>query len=137
MRQISIYTLFLLLTSGCRMTAPGNPENIEKVEQIQTPVTNIDLPGGIYGKWYLNKWTMYHTLSFGAKTVYVDNHIDSVFTVGYSLSGDTLILLDDKLGAYYKEKIIAITKDTLIIKSFGNTGDTLGYSRTIREWKNE
>jgi hypothetical protein len=90
----------------------------------------------IKGKWYLNKWTMYHTLVFSDKTVFVDNHVDSVFTVNYTVSNDTLILRDNDSTIQYKNKIVAITKDTLVIKSFGSGADTLGYSRTKREWQN-
>lgn len=90
----------------------------------------------IKGKWYLNKWTMYHTLAFNEKTVFVDNNIDSVFTINYSLANDTLVLRDNDSSIKYKSKIIAVTKDTLLIKSFGNKADTLGYSRTKREWRN-
>jgi hypothetical protein len=89
----------------------------------------------IKGNWYLNKWTMYHTLVFNDKTVFVDNHIDSVFTVNYSLSNDTLILRHYD-STIYKKKIIAITKDTLVIESLNNRKDTLRYSRIKREWKN-
>jgi len=93
--------------------------------------------GDITGKWYLNKWTMYHTLSFAETTVFVDNNIDSVFTLPYALSDDTLILQDNKSKVTYKEKIITLTQDTLVIKCFGNKQDTLGYSRTKKEWTNE
>jgi len=91
----------------------------------------------IKGNWYLNKWTMYHTLKFSDTTLFVDNHIDSVFYSNYSIHNDTLILRDNNLTVTYKEKIIALTQDTLIIKSFGNKQEFLGYSRTKREWKNE
>lgn len=91
----------------------------------------------IKGEWYLNKWTMYHTLSFADTTVFVDNHIDSVFTLNYSFANDTLILHDNNSKVTYKEKIITLTQDTLIIKSFGKHRDILGYSRTKREWTNE
>jgi hypothetical protein len=101
----------------------------KKSRQITTAV--------IKGEWYLNKWTMYHTLSFAEKTVFVDNHIDSVFTLPYSLSNDTLILHDNKSKVTYKEQIITLTQDTLVIKSFGNRQDILGYSRIKREWANE
>ena len=107
---------------------------LDSIDNIKTREINID---DIKGKWYLNKWTMYHTLSFADTTVFVDNHIDSVFYSNYSLHNDTLVLQDNDLRIKYKNKIIAITKDTLIIRSFGNGADTLGYSRTKREWKNE
>ncbi len=112
--------------------------------KFQTQLDSIDnrmirqiTKDDIKGNWYLNKWTMYHTLSFADTTVFVDNHIDSVFTLNYSLSNDTLILHDNKLRITYKEKIITLTQDTLIIKSFGNNQNILGYSRTKRKWINE
>ena len=107
---------------------------LDSIDNIKTRQITID---DIKGEWYLNKWTMYHTLSFADTTVFVDNHIDSVFYSNYSLHNDTLVLQDNELKIRYKNKIIAITKDTLIIRSFGNGADTLGYSRTKREWKNE
>jgi len=107
---------------------------LDSIDNIKTRQITID---DIKGEWYLNKWTMYHTLSFADTTVFVDNHIDSVFYSNYSLHNDTLVLQDNDLKIKYKNKIIAITKDTLIIKSFGNGADTSGYSRTKREWKNE
>ena len=107
---------------------------LDSLDNIKTRQITID---DIKGEWYLNKWTMYHTLSFADTTVFVDNHIDSVFYSNYSLHNDTLVLQDNELKIRYKNKIIAITKDTLIIRSFGNGADTLGYSRTKREWKNE
>ena len=91
----------------------------------------------IKGEWYLNKWTMYHTLSFANTTVFVDNHIDSVFTLNYSLLNDTLILKDNNSRVTYREKIINLTQDTLVLKSFGNNQNILGYSRTKRKWTNE
>jgi hypothetical protein len=106
---------------------------LDSIDNTKTPQITIH---DIKGKWYLNKWTMYHTLSFADKTVFVDNHIDSVFYSKYTLHNDTLVLQDNDLKIKYKNKIIAITADTLIIKSFGNSADTLRYSRTKREWKN-
>ncbi len=102
-------------------------DSIDNKENRQ--VTESD----IIGKWYLNKWTMYHTLSFAKTTVFVDNNIDSVFTLHYSLSHDTLTLHDNKSKLIYKEKIITLTQDTLVIKSIGNRQDILGYSRIKRE----
>jgi hypothetical protein len=107
---------------------------LDSIDNVKTQQITID---DIKGEWYLNKWTMYHTLSFSDTTIFVDNHIDSVFYSNYSLHNDTLILQDNDLKIKYKNRIIAITKDTLIIRSFGNGADTLGYSRTKREWKNE
>ncbi|WP_316786533.1 hypothetical protein [Pedobacter frigiditerrae] len=108
-----------------------------QLDSIDRRTTRQITTEDIKGEWYLNKWTMYHTLSFADTTVFVDNHIDSVFTLLYSLSKDTLILHDNKSNITYKEKIITLTPDTLIIKSFGEHRNITGYSRTKREWTNE
>ena len=108
-----------------------------KIPKEQFCATRQITTEDIKGNWYLNKWTMYHTLKFSDTTLFVDNHIDSVFYCNYSLHNDTLILRDNVSTVTYIEKIIALTKDTLIIKSFGKKQDILGYSRTKREWTNE
>lgn len=108
-----------------------------KIPKEQFCATKQITTADIKGNWYLNKWTMYHTLKFDEKTLFIDNHIDSVFYSNYFLDNDTLVLQDSDSTIRYKNKIIAITRDTLIIRSFGNGADILGYSRTKREWKNE
>lgn len=108
-----------------------------KIPKEQFCATKKITTEDIKGNWYLNKWTMYHTLMFGEKVLLVDNHIDSVFYSNYSLHNDTLVLQDSDSTIRYKNKIIAITKDTLVIRSFRNSTVILGYSRTKREWKNE
>ncbi|MBA4260084.1 MAG: hypothetical protein C0446_13045 [Chitinophaga sp.] len=95
---------------------------LESIDIIKKQKITID---DIKGKWYLNKWTMYLTLSFADTTVFVDNHIDSVFYSNYSLHNDTLILKDNDRTITYKNRIIAISNHTLIIKSFWNGADTL------------
>lgn len=126
MRHLIIYIFGLFLMISCR-------DKTRKEQFCKTKQINID---EIKGNWYLNKWTMYHTLAFAEKTVFVDNNIDSVFTVNYSLSNDTLVLRGNDSSIKYESKIIALTKDTLVIKNFGNKADTLCYSRTEREWSN-
>jgi hypothetical protein len=79
---------------------------------------------------------MYHTLDFSDNTVFVDNNIDSVFILKYNLIGDTLILEDNESNIT-KEKILHLTKDTLVINSFGKHQKINGYSKIKREWKNE
>jgi hypothetical protein len=108
-----------------------------QIDSIDKATTANNIIADIKGKWFINKWTMYHTLSFGDTTVFVDNHIDSVFTLLYSLSYDTLSFFDNKSNMTYHEKIITLTTDTLIIKSLRNKKDILGYSRIKREWINE
>lgn len=103
------------------------PEKFCETKQITS--------GDIKGNWYLNKWTMYHTLAFSDTTVFLDNHIDSVFSLHYAFFNDSLILWDTN-AIRYAEKVIAITNDTLVVKNFNDDGDTLRYSRLKRGWKN-
>lgn len=108
-----------------------------RLDSIDNTTTRQITNDDIKGEWYLNKWTMFHTLKFSDTTLFVDNHIDSVFYSNYSFHNDTLILRDNNSNVTYKQRIIALTTDTLIIKSFGKKQDILSYSRTKREWTNE
>jgi hypothetical protein len=108
-----------------------------QLDSIDNKATRRISTDDIKGEWYLNKWTMYHTLSFTDTSVFVDNHIDSVFTLNFYLSNDTLILKDNNSRVTYREKIIKLTQDTLVIRSFRKNQNILGYSRTKREWENE
>jgi len=83
------------------------------------------------GSWYLNKWTTSHTLIFSDKTVFVDNNIDTVFTLNYAISYDSLMTWA-KPNQKIKNKIINITKDSLILDGIGELKETRCYSRTKR-----
>jgi hypothetical protein len=76
----------------------------------------------IKGSWYLNKWTSYHTLIIRDSSIFIDNSVDTVFTIYYSLSDDSLITwrIPDKK---FANKIISITPDSLVID--GILGDKL------------
>ncbi len=91
----------------------------------------------IKGKWYQNIWTNYHTLDFSNESVFVDNNIDSVFTINYKIKKDTLNLFDTSKKINTNSKIILLTNDTLVIKGFLENKDTIKFSRKKREWKNE
>ncbi|HEX6180290.1 MAG TPA: hypothetical protein VFZ47_03545 [Chitinophagaceae bacterium] len=109
--------------------------NSDQAKEKSSLEISIDT-NNIKGNWYLNKWTMYHTLSFSGTTVFVDNHIDSVFTLNYAFSKDTLISKHSYLPVIYKNKIIALTKDTLVIEGFGEENNVLMYSRTKKDLRN-
>ncbi len=131
MRKLALFVSSLFLFIACGQL---NNRNANKAAR-SVEVRQIN-PGQIKGTWYLNKWTMYHTLIFSDSTLFADNHIDSVFTLNYSTAGDTLILRGSDSKIAYAQKIIAFSNDTLIIKSFDGSGDTLWYSKTKRPWKN-
>jgi hypothetical protein len=86
----------------------------------------------INGSWYLNQWTMYHTLQFDDSTVFVDNHIDTVFRSRYSISNDSLVLSVGKKGERSTHKILLLSPDSLVLQNFADGRDTLRYSREKR-----
>src|ERR1700741_5205898 len=88
---------------------------------------------GIKGAWYYNEWTLYHTLIFDNNTVYIDNHIDTVFTLNYSVSNDSLTLWNGQLPKPSICKILTLTNDTLILQGILDTKEIRGYSRK-RKW---
>jgi len=98
-------------------------------------IRNQNISTNIQGRWYLNRWTMFHTLDFTDKTVFVDNHVDTVFTLNYSVSHDTLITWSGNSDKKYKNKIIYITRDTFVINGFAGSADTINYSRIKSGWK--
>ena len=98
--------------------------------QAKKRITTADLEGN----WYLNKWTTYHTLIFSDKTVFVDNNVDTVFTLNYSLSNDTLITWTSP-ERKIKNKIISITKDNLTLDGIQDIKETRNYSRTKTEYE--
>jgi hypothetical protein len=83
----------------------------------------------IQGTWLHYKWTMYRTLMFDGSTVHIDNHVDTVMTNKYSISGDTLIIWVGQPDKPYKSKIITLTNDTLILQGILDINEIRGYSR--------
>jgi hypothetical protein len=89
----------------------------------------------ILGTWYLNEWTSYHTLRFTDSTVFIDNHIDTIFLLNYSVDMDTLRmspLYDNRQFANY---IIKLTKDTVLLKGLIDTKEKRTYVRNKDDWK--
>lgn len=84
----------------------------------------------LIGPWYLNKWTAYHTLIFSDTTVFVDNNVDTVFTLNYSLSNDTLITWSGQSTQKFKNKIIRLTKEELVLGGTQDITETRTYKRT-------
>ena len=87
-------------------------------------------PEDIKGHWRYNEGTCFNGLIFGDKTVFVDNRVDTVFTLNYSLSNDTLITWADNPNEKYKNKIISITKDSLVLEGIREISKTIVYKKT-------
>jgi len=84
------------------------------------------------GNWYLNKWEMYHTLSFGSdSTLMIDNHVDTLFLYKYALSKDTLWLMVKGVAAI-PNKIKLHSNEELIFENFLDEKKELRYTRTNR-----
>ena len=110
-RQLFILTVFVGLTAvSCGQT--------------KKEITTSD----IKGRWNQNETTSYNTLVFSDRTVFVDNRVDTIFTLNYSLSQDTLITWSDEKQKR-KSKIISITKDNLVLDGIGGWTKTIAYSK--------
>jgi len=88
-----------------------------------------DVLAEIKGTWYLNKWTSYHTLIFGDSTVFVDNNVDTVFTLNYFIANDSLITWSGQSNKKNSTRIISINKDTLVLDGIEGVTNKLDYSR--------
>lgn len=80
------------------------------------------------GTWHLNIWTLANNLSIDENTIAVDNHVDTVFRLQYQVSGDTLITWSVP-GHTFRNKILLISKDSLILDGFYNIAGTHRYAR--------
>ena len=82
------------------------------------------------GKWYLNKWTMYHTLDFSDSTVFCDNHVDTVFTLNYRVFEDTIETEHPHFPGKHKRRIKRLNGTELVLEGFHDSRAELIYSRT-------
>ena len=93
--------------------------------------------GDLEGNWYLNKWTTYHTLIISDSTIFVDNNIDTVFTLNYSVSDDTLKTWPTETNRIFKNKILKLTNENLIVDGIADIKELRTYSRKRTEFKND
>ena len=119
---ILAFSLLTFILDGC---------SDSKTASCNQPTTDIK------GTWYLNKWTDYHTLVFNDATVYVDNQVDTVFTLKYLIKADTLIVFAGQPTTQFKNKIVCLTKENLTVDGIGEVKETRTYSREKKEFKNE
>lgn len=82
----------------------------------------------IKGNWYIKNWTSYRDLIFSDKTVFVGYSGDTVFTLNYSLSHDTLLTWADRPNEKYRNKIITLTKDNLVLEGIREVAETRTYT---------
>ena len=121
MRKITYIIFLLIILQSCKKSNNKN---------LQINAENLK------GKWYLNKWTYYHTLDFDGDSIYVDNHIDSTFYLNYRLSKDTLITWSQNSTKLNKDRILKISKDTLVLNHFLNNKEEFNYSKTETKIEN-
>ncbi|PDS24183.1 hypothetical protein [Flavobacterium branchiophilum] len=129
--KIIIFIFFGLILYSCKNKS--SEDLLFETEKRESLNINED---ALNGKWYLNKWTYYHTLDINGDSIYVDNHIDSVFYLKYRLSKDTLITWSQNSKKLNKNRILKVSNDTLVFESFLNSKDEINYSRTEREMEN-
>lgn len=126
-----ILSCFTLAFFSCHIN-----NNSSKINVSATSVSQLRInPSDIVGSWYLNKWAPFHTLVFNEKTVWVDNNIDTVFSLNYEILHDSITTSLGLSGEKIKNKIITLTKDTLVLDGIYDMKDTLRYSRKNKEFK--
>ena len=84
----------------------------------------------VEGTWYLNQWTEFHTLTFDGYDLIADNNIDTIYRFQYQIAPDTLVLKDGWENIRHKNRIIKLTKDTLILDGIGQLIGRRTYTRT-------
>ena len=70
-----------LVSNELKSKSNSIAQNNDKTEKISNVNRLKDYRQFIKGHWYLNKWTTYHTLIFSDSSVFVDNNVDTVFTL--------------------------------------------------------
>jgi hypothetical protein len=94
-------------------------------------------PADIKGKWHLDQWTTFLRLEIGDSSIFVDNSVDTIFTVKYSISDDTLITYTPITNRQFKNKIILLTEDTLVLDGIMDVKETRHYSKLPRKHNEE
>lgn len=80
------------------------------------------------GRWYSNKWEMYHTLSFGSdKNIIIDNHADTIFRYKYMLDKNTLWLINETDSIPNRIKLH--NKEELVFENFLDEKKEVRYAR--------
>jgi hypothetical protein len=98
----------------------------KQAEDIPKNIVNTEL----IGTWYLNKWDLYHTLYIQDTThIVIDNHIDTLFYYTYDIKGDTLNLYQKYEELVNHNRILKLTKDSLVFENFLDKADVQRYGK--------
>lgn len=97
-------------------------QNVKRNDEISTL--------NLKGNWYLHQWTAYHTLKFSDSSIFVDNSGDTIFNLNYTLLNDTLTTWLPESNQKYKNKIIKLSKDSLVINGIHEAREIRTYTRT-------
>ena len=128
MKHLIIFIFGLVAIVSCNKSDRNDTQD----ETSQT--INVD---NLKGDWYLNKWTTYHTLMIDDSTIFVDNNTDTVFTLNYSVFGDTLKTWTAEKANIYKSKVLKLTSENLTLEGIAGIQEIRTYSQTKKEFENE
>jgi hypothetical protein len=81
------------------------------------------------GSWYCNEGVMFNTLKINDSTIFVDNKADTIFTMKYAVIHDLLIMWHPHNNTQFKNKIILLTKDSLVLDGIATLKMVRRYSR--------
>ncbi len=116
-------TIFSIWTSvGAQNSKAGTTMSRQEVLTMANSQT-------IKGFWSHPKWTVYRFLNFNDSVVYMNNNIDTIMPSKYKIVGDTLIIFGAQPVKLYKNKILLLRKDTLVLEGILDTKVIIGYSR--------
>jgi len=94
-------------------------------------------PKEIKGSWAASDVVMFTSLDVSDSTILVGNRADTIFTVRYSISHDTLITYAPFTNQQFKNRIVLLTKDTLVLDGIMDVKETRHYSRRSISRKSE
>lgn len=84
------------------------------------------------GRWYSNKWEMYHTLTFEpVNTIVIDNRIDTIFRYKYVLEKNALWLVINEKDSILN-KIKHHNNQELVFESFLDSKKEMRYVRIAK-----
>lgn len=88
-------------------------------------------PRDIKGNWVSSEAVMFTSLDVSDSSIRVGNRADTIFTVRYSISDDTLITYASFTNHQSKNRIVLLTRDTLVLDGIMDVKETRHYSRRI------
>jgi hypothetical protein len=80
-------------------------------------------------RWHTNQGHLFNSLAIGDSTIFVDNRADTIFTMRYKVSRDSLITWHPHTSQQFKNKILLLTKDSLVLDGIADVKERRNYSR--------